>query len=588
MWAVVGDTVVDIVKFDCEYAINTIPKATAILPVGREVSTMLPSSAHLIANQTTIQIPTQVFCSVRYAGGDVSAILPVGDYLLFAGWTTGIGYRHTYGGLSMALDMTHWLSALTFSSTMSSASSPNNPAHFAFAGALAELDGTPGGYHIYANTLAHKYITPQGVEKDLWGEGIKPFLLALASSDRFNYEAFGGELKKNDSQGDDCKAALNAFTGDLLPMDAAGMGMMPDLLRNAIVDDLAFGTLTPSAKTEFMRTATVTFWDAIITMANEYRFAVIPFPHKALVVPYVAGLREHWSEAARLELAIAEIDRQIEVGASAADIFGGSLGIDTADLKKQRGKLQDRLTAAQAGDDFTILARDLDVYDMSTQLRAPLRAVGVYSGHASRCAFFGARQRMVPGTETCGGWYIARPDGLVKIQPAPQYMNLVLPAAHSKEAAAADGKKVKGTAVNPGVGDAPEEMAPKDKIAKQKGALDAYARALYATETLRARSGFLGGPLRFDICPGSTIKVEGTAGAFLAGVDPHGEPRFATVYRVRLEVDAQTPSAGASFDLSNVRTETENTNDDTSIDRHPLYDRVWTGDYLLSKSEVDQ
>jgi hypothetical protein len=538
MWAVVGGDVVDIIKFDCQYALNDIPTATATLPVGREVTTGLPSRAHDIAGQVNIQIPTQVYCSVTYGGGATDAVLPVGDYLLFSGWTTGIGYRHTYDGLSMALEITHWLSALTFSSAMSAASSPNNPAHFAFAPVIQDLDKAKG-YHPYVNTIAHKYITPQAIQEDLWGLGLQPYLVALAGTDRFNYEAFGAQLKKNDSQGDDCKAALNAFNPGQDPVKltfdlvAMGLDQQPYLLRDAIVDDVAFGSMTPTAKSEFMKMATTTLWDTLVNMANEYRFAIVPFPGKALVVPYVAGLRTHW---------------------------------DPSNV------------------DFTIMARDLTAYEMNTRLSMPLRAVGVYSGHASRCGQFGATQRMAPGNDTCGGWYIARDDGLVKVEPAPQYMNLIVPSKLSKDSAAVDGQNVKATAVDPDApAKEPQEDPAKEKQARQKGALDAYAHAIYCTETLRQRSGYVAGPVRFDICPGSTVKIEGTAGDFLAGIDPHGEARFATVYRVRLSMDAQGATASTAFDLSNVRTEDENTKDDTSVDKHPLYTNVWQGDYLLSR-----
>jgi len=531
MYALIGDEVVDIERFECDYAINTIPKATAVLPVGREVSTMLPSAAHAISRETTIQIPTQIFCRVTHAGGDPAELWPEGDYMLFAGWTTGIGYQHTYNGLGMAIEITHWLSALTFSSTLSGASSPNNPSHFAFRAALKKAD-TPGGASIHSNTLAHKFFTPDGIRTDLWGECIQPWLISIAEEDRFNYQAFGDELKKNDSANDDCVKALNKFTGDKLPMDVDGMKIAAHKLRNAIADDVAYGTLTPSAKAELMKMATTTFWDAIVRLASEYRFAIIPLPRKALVVPYVAGLQEVWNPS------------------------------DT---------------------DFTIQARDLDAYNVNHQLRAPLRAIGVYTGHASRAGFFGAKQRMAPGAATCGGWFIAREEGTVKIEPAPSFMSLIRPDIHSKDSSAAEGKKVKANAVDPTAGEEPEEDEPKKTEDEQEGPLNKYARALFATETLRHRSGHLGGPARVDICPGSNIRIEGTSGSFLAGVDPHGEPRYATVYRVRVAVDAQAPSAGTTFELSNVRTETENEEESTSIERHPLYDRVWTGDYLVEE-----
>jgi hypothetical protein len=534
MWANVGGAIVDIVKFECEYTLNAIPKATAMLPVGREVMTMLPSSAHLIASQTQIQIPTAVYCSVRYAGGNTGGILPVGDYLLFAGWTTGIGYRHSYGGLSMALEITHWLSALTYSSIMSESSHPHNPASFAFASKIKHL-GKPGGGafggHWMVNTLARKYITSANIEKDLWNDGLKAMFLDLADEDRFNWQAFGGIVEPNDSKTNDCKRALNTFAGDELPVDTVGLGATSAQLAKAMADDIAFATMTPSDLAEFTQMASTTFWDKLLSLAGPYRFAVIPFPHKALVVPYVAGLRDFW------------------------DPYG--IG-------------------------FTVLARDLDLYNTNHQLIRPLRAIGVYAGHGSYNGAYGPGNKRPATLQTVGGWYVGRDDGLVRMDPAPRYMShLIRPSAFSKVAAGVSVPK--GNAINPKAGAKPAGKTPKQINEEQESMLNRFAHAIFASEMLKQRTGTISGPLRFDICPGSSIRIEGTAGAFLAGVDPHGEPRHGMVYRVKMGADAQNASAYTTYDVAHFRTQTENQNDDTSIARHPIYDKKWIGDFLTVK-----
>ena len=107
------------------------------------------------------------------------------------------------------------------------------------------------------------------------------------------------------------------------------------------------------------------------------------------------------------------------------------------------------------------------------------------------------------------------------------------------------------------------------------------AQALYANEILKGRIGQVSGALRFDICPGSTIKVEGVSDRFLPGDDPIGEDRYATVLRVTYYFDAENPRTGTAFNLAHIRNEKENEAEDTSVKRHPLYTRVWKGDKLL-------
>ena len=120
---------VDIVQCSCSYELNRIPKATLVLPVGREATTMALSYSHTLAAKIAVQIPAQIYVNViKGAGfGNAHAIVPEGVYLLFDGYVTGVGYRRKTDSLSIAIGLTHWLSDLNFSSTLSASSHPGNP-----------------------------------------------------------------------------------------------------------------------------------------------------------------------------------------------------------------------------------------------------------------------------------------------------------------------------------------------------------------------------------------------------------------------------------------------------------------------------
>ena len=112
-----------------------------------------------------------------------------------------------------------------------------------------------------------------------------------------------------------------------------------------------------------------------------------------------------------------------------------------------------------------------------------------------------------------------------------------------------------------------------------KNLLDRYAESVYVHEALKSRQGSLTGKLRFDIAPGSIVRIEVAGDAFVPK-DRLGEALFANIIRVTISIDANAQKAFTSFNLSHVRTEDENTEAGMAVDRHPLYDAVWTGTSL--------
>jgi len=524
MYANIGGTVVEIVNYNCAYGINEIPRATAMLPVGYSVHTLAPSLAHALTEGSTIHIPTNVYVSIGYGSGDTSVILPVGNYLIFSGWTTGVGYQHTYTGLTIAIEMTHWLSALTFSSTLMHAAHPTNPSDFLFNAGI-DLD-TGNGSNWIAETSAAPYFTAGRIQEDLWGRCIKPWFYALRRGKRITDDKLGAG---NDSVEDEALRALDMITGDALPFDTAGVDGQQ--MARAMSSDIAMATLTPMDRHAMMKSlANQTFWDKLIELGGAYMFAIIPFPHKALVVPYVPGLRQDWNP-----------------------------------------------TPLAA----TIVARDMSVYDLHSAMTRPLRSVGVYAGHGSRNG--GKTPDEHPSDiKTVGGYYKARDNGIVLLREAPRFMGeFVTPSIYSAEAAAIDAGMLLSTAFNfPSAGSATTKTPPKTYKRQQPTPLDRLAHTLYVVEQLKLRTGRISGPLRFDICPGSTISFEGTSGPFGFGGPFSGERRHATVKRVEYYMDAQAAQCATTFDLVHHRTDSENEDNDTSVGRHPLYTRTWTGDYM--------
>jgi len=529
LWAEVDGQEVELTQFACSYALNTIPSCTASLPVGYYVlPPHAPAPTHTITNQEMLQVPLKVYVEITYISGDNTAIIPAGTYLIFCGWVTGVGYRRTYKGYSQTLEGTHWLSALNFSSCMSASSHPNNPTHYTFNTRII-LGGGGGLAHFIGRTKAQSLFTKPKITADMWGQCILPWFLELAKEDRINivrFQAAGGNAG-NDGVGQECQDALNAFTGNPLPFDDAGAD--GDVAAAAIANDIGVSVLSPAtAANTLTGMANTTFWDKLVgELAPKYMFAVVPYPTRAAVVPFIPGLQNFW------------------------DPYG--LGA-------------------------TILARDLSVQDLDARLPRAIRAVGLFAGHGSR-----AGGNMRPGSQmnntTIGGWYVPRDDGIVIMREAPPFLsNYVVPSVFTGDSQARAAGKVRGNAFNnPKGGDAPAEVPQDPEQMKQDAEtlLDRLAKAMYVNELLKHRYGDLRGPVRFDISPGSTIKIEGTSGAF----NGTSEYKYGSVLRVSHFFDAQNQSNYTAFRLAHIRTEAEFNDPDYSTARHPLYDAEFVGDY---------
>lgn len=527
LWADINGTTVDLAKVACSFEKDRIPQAVLQLPVGRQVRTLDLASSHELSRDISVQLPAKVYANIGLVASDTgTAIVPNGQYTLFDGYMTGLGYSQQHNGLAMTIGLTHWLSDLTYSSTLSGTSHPDNPAQYIFNASLQAAGDAAGAGaskgHFFSKTQTQASMDTATLSQDLWGKAILPWFLDLAASDRISFEQLG----KNDGDNKEAKKALERFDGMKLPLDTADADIQA--ISAAICNDIAVSS-QKSAMNSYAAMAHTTFWDKLVGQLGPlYMFSVIPFPEKAMVVPFVPGLREHWAP----------------------------------------------------GGGFTINARDVSAINLNPTLPRTLRAVAIHSQQGNLA---GANLGPVGmAVQSVGGIYEGAKTGLVMFKNAPKWLSYaVSPSNYGRDASGAAGK-VRGTATSPRAGEDSEKTKPKDIIAKLPSLMDKFAQTLYAYELLKTRTGELAGVLRFDICPGSTIKIEGTAGAFTAGGDPMGEPRYASVIRTSIQFDAQSNSVGTSFNLAHVRTEEENDADNTSIEAHPLYTTTWPGEELIS------
>ena len=95
-------------------------------------------------------------------------------------------------------------------------------------------------------------------------------------------------------------------------------------------------------------------------------------------------------------------------------------------------------------------------------------------------------------------------------------------------------------------------------------------------EMLRGNTAELSGKLRFDIAPGSCVRIEGKGERFVEE-DETAVPLYASVYRTTIVINSENQRAGTTFALAHVRTEAENGDPRCAIDKPPLYKEPWRG-----------
>jgi hypothetical protein len=540
LWATIGNTEVDVIDASVVFALNTIPLATLTLPTGREVTTGLISNAHRVTKDTSILIPVEVFVELLPGSSEInSPILPEGIFKIFEGDVTGVGYRRTSNGLALSLELTHWLNDLNFSSTLSESSHPSNPTDFTFNAAMLEagidVGVTTGGglkKHFVATTAAQSQISSSDIQNDLWGKAILPWFLDLARLNRISSVDIPG-LKINDSVGGETKIALERFEGGPLQMEFYESDTQH--AAEAIAADISVTTFTPDNTNYYGAMAHTTFWNKLVgDLGPTYLFSVVPFPDKAKIIPFVPGLRKTWQPNPR--------------------------------------------------DKYTIRARDITYLDLNSRLPRALRALGLFGSHGSRTNHGLGGEAVI--TKSIGGMHVARDDGMIIFKQAPRWIADFAAGNHYSGVSSGGAGNPKSTAFEPTAGDAADattnDKDPGKLREEAKGLFDALAHAMYANEVLKNRNGRVNGAVRFDISPGSTIRLEGTGSDFVAGSDAFGEDRYASVISVGYQFDAETRTAGTSFHLAHVRNEAENESDDTSLDGHPLYKNKFIGEVLIN------
>jgi hypothetical protein len=534
MRAVIAGTEFDVVQFGASFELNGIPSATLLVPVGREVRSLQPAAIHATVARMKMRQPARVFLTlIPLAAGDPDGIgipdLGIPDagceFIVFDGFTSGGGYRKSQGLARFEIGLHHWLIEMTDSSTLSYESHPLNPSEYTY-GSL--MPGQHSGVTQWTGlTSADQFITGASVQSDFWAEALRPTFDDLLKGNLLKIAARGGTIQGTKSNSG-AQAALDRFKS---PGDACYTPLgMSGTINQHIVQQISTATSRMLKNPDFM--AHHTLWDVLVgTLSQEFLFSVVPRVMDAVVVPFIPGLQTHF----------AEID-----------------------------------------------AKEYVATALNSSMPRPLRGVGVQTAIGTRSGSDGFDDDAAPPkTLGLGGWYEGRDDGTIIIKQGPSWLTRpVVPLVVSLASTGGAGIK-QSTVFDPDAGEHTPDRDQATRFANDLASLlDRYAHSLYCIEAIKGRQGTLSGPLRFDIAPGSTVRIEGASEAFIPG-DQLGMPYFATVLRTTFALDAESGRAGSAFHLAHIRNAVENTEAATSVSQHPLWDAASFAGCTLAECGAD-
>lgn len=535
--AVIGGTeYMDCTAWNATFEMNNIPSGSLMLAVGRNIQTLQAATIHRTVGQLRIKIPAKVYLKITPTGGaaGVANEFTGIEFLCFDGYAVSSGWTRNRGEAQFVIHLLHWLDDLNASSMLSATSHPSNPADFTFGAVFPALGPNSGGGEDPAQTEptwtatadATKTISDTQLSEDLWKQVLHPWLMTIAEQDRLDINPLGGAGVSR-GLNDRAKKALDRMSGAAAGCAVTPLGMD---LTGANGEAVANGVRNWLQRESFGTWVHTTFWGKIVgEWGPAFMFSIVPRIEDAFPIPFTGPLREAFK---------------------------------------------------------TITPNDYDYANILTPMPQVLQAVGIvhpvqmYTGADMDPAAF-----PVGYSQLCG-WYTPQdePEGMLLFKEPPGWISEVIPESdYSRKSTGAEGEVI-GHAADPGVGADNDKLNPAAAVkgVAQTALMDRFAQHWYCLESIKGRQGELSGKLRFDIAPGSSIKIIPAKEKFI-GEDDLSLPRFATVTRVSFMINAEAQQCGTSFGLAHVRTEAENESDKTSVARPPLYNAGWPGCALSSR-----
>lgn len=533
----IAGTKIPVAQFSMRYALNSVPEATVMVALGRNAKTQQPSAVYDIVSQIKQMAEAKVEITGKL--GDWSPRgapagkqkFPDGPAIIFMGYVSGMTYRRSSGRVNLIISLTQQMIDMTMSSGGSKDVVPGAPDDLM----LPTLTPGSGGEH--AGCADTKFALD--LEAQLPEDYSKAILTCL------KYVSEENKLQSH-SRESWCPGA---------PLGAAPTNPLEGNIRVARIIE-GYGN-----------------WFGIANLSIKGGpLGAAPYtspPSYPLKVPSSA-----------IKKASITISKQIASSLAATSMWGLLTGSILPDYgcgiipMSQAAILAPILPMARQHQ-ISISPDDYVDFDMTCMSQRPLYGVGVISTYQMATVHKGDAKICIGST-----FYVKAPDplapqfndGMWMFVPAPRWMddwtNMDPKAWDGK----ADVNEMLNKPSHATVGEAEQafDRVPDGEATEYNDAMDLYAQMMYATNALRGREGMLVGKLRFDVAPGTTVKIK-ARGDLMLGVDTLATSMIGFVASVSISIDAEQGTASTSFQLTNLRTEEENKLPRYAMDIHPFF-----------------
>lgn len=536
---IAGEIVKDIVSFSGTFALNTIPTASMVMACGLNATTNQPASIHKLAKKLKLRDPVKVYLDVDTRDGKKEKS-PSAKMLIFEGYYSGFGFQRAQDNAQYTLHLVHWLDDLNVGSMLSRRIFPGAPFDFAESANAGSGTDAGAGAAFAEPSLdpTHQYFNASNIAKDFWGDAIKPAFKKLAELPQPDNGCPDAEEEK----GPDYQVIIDAL--DKIPGKAPNPGKLPLAINgsNLDPDQLARSIHNAVSHTGIMGFNYTTYWSVLLgSWAPNFMFAISPGVEFANMIPFFSGLK--WQ---------------------------------------------------QGGYFKTIEADEYGYANFMANTSQILEGINIFwNQNFEKSGITGGTEARRPTTRFCDPLGSFPPKnlrdhrGTVLVKEAPAWIAEYLqPDAYVPDSTGMQLQHIGDTSI-PWWGSATpsggkELLAELQRQMKNSRLLDKFAEQWYKNEVLQQRYGEMSGKLRFDIAPGSTIKIKAARKTMPALTD-HVD-MIATVVKVSFVINAEQASAGTAFTLSNIRSEFENDNPLLTSDKPAIYEKGWAGGPLVAST----
>jgi len=512
----------DIVSISATFGLNSIPTASLHLASGKSVQNGQDATVHYALDSLKQRDIAKVTLTIKTTDGEQSKMMPDGDYIIFEGYYAGIGYQRSHTNSTYTIHLLHWIDDLNCSSALNGNWLPGAPHDMAQSAVNYSLsqDGSGAGMIAPLVELAPDILTLDHMATDFWGDCLKPIFFELANMRHLTEQGDKNEgAAANGKGGATNKAAQEAL--DKIPGKAPFPATLP--LNLGSVEELVIFYSVQDGVSSIIKNgiAYSSFWSKLVgELGASFLFGISPSVQFANVFPYFGGLSQEW---------------------------------------------------------MTIHADEYNYASFNANMANLIESVNIFYTQQSNTGFENSGPIVGPYMNYYEPWGVYPPvgqrdlRGQILARGPPVWLANVAPQSLvAPESALGAGSAHKG-ADGPAAAAAPTATE-AEKTVQESGILNKFAEHWYKSSILSQRSGEMSGKLRFDIAPGSTIKIEAPDSA-LSGENN----MFATVTQVSYVINAEQHAAGTSFSLINVRTEAENADNRLTSAVPPLYNAAWPG-----------